>query len=341
MTTVRPVTSKNEWEGFLVKRFEANFLQSWYWGEFHQSLGKDVVRLGFYKNDKELIGVMQAVVESAKRAKHLTLAGGPVIDWNDKEVVGLFAVELKKIAKEKKCVFARVRPQLVENEISKAIFHRYGFIQAPMHLTADMTSQIDLTQGEDIIMANMRKNTRYEIRQAEKHGIRIEVSKELKDFEEFYNHQLETAKRHKFVPFSRSFLVNQFKIFTENDRAVLYKAYHQDKLLAEAFVIFYGHEATYHYGASTEEGRNFPGAYLIQWEAIKEAKRRGMLRYNFWGVEKLDNPKHRFYGVSVFKRGFGGQDVQYLHAQDLIIQPIAYVPSYLLETARKYSRRLN
>ncbi len=341
MIEARAVISKNEWEGFLVKRFEANFLQSWHWGDFHKNLGKQISRIGFYKNGKELVGVMQTIVEPARRGRYLTVAGGPIIDWNDKEVVGLFTVELKRIAREKRCVFARVRPQLVENEISKAIFHRYGFIQSPMHLTADLTSQLDLTQDEDILLANMRKNTRYEVRQAEKHGVRIETSQNPNDIEEFYKLQLQTAKRHKFVPFSKAFLVNQFKIFAENDRAILYKAYHGDKLLAEAFVIFYGHEATYHYGASTDEGRNYPGAYLIQWEAIKEAKKRGMLRYNFWGVERLDNPKHRFYGVSVFKRGFGGNDVQYLRAQDLIIQPFAYVPSYLLETARRYTRRLN
>ena len=44
------------------------------------------------------------------------------------------------------------------------------------------------------------------------------------------------------------------------------------KLLAQAFIILYGNEAVYHYGASTDEGRNHPGAYLIQWEAVKEAK---------------------------------------------------------------------
>ena len=42
--------------------------------------------------------------------------------------------------------------------------------------------------------------------------------------------------------------------------------------------------AAYNYGASTDIGRNEPGAYAIQWQAIIEAKKRGMTRYNFWGV---------------------------------------------------------
>jgi lipid II:glycine glycyltransferase (peptidoglycan interpeptide bridge formation enzyme) len=110
--------------------------------------------------------------------------------------------------------------------------------------------------------------------------------------------------------------------------------------LAQAFVIFYGKEAVYHYGASTDEGRHYPGAYLIQWEAIKEAKKRGMTRYNFWGVAPENNANHRFSGLSLFKRGFGGEDFEYLHAQDLIINYPRYLVNYLVEFLRKKFRNV-
>ncbi|KKS63763.1 MAG: FemAB family protein, partial [Candidatus Daviesbacteria bacterium GW2011_GWA1_42_6] len=112
------------------------------------------------------------------------------------------------------------------------------------------------------------------------------------------------------------------------------------KLLAQAFVIFYGQEAAYHYGAGTEEGRKYPGAYLIQWEAIKEAKKRGMTRYNFWGVAPSDKPSHRFAGVSLFKRGFGGSEFEYLHAQDLVINRSRYLINTAIENLRRHIRRV-
>ena len=77
------------------------------------------------------------------------------------------------------------------------------------------------------------------------------------------------------------------------------------------------------------------GAYLLQWEAILEAKRRGQKRYNFWGVVKPEQTKHRFYGVSIFKRGFGGDDVAYVHAQDLVIAPLRYTINYFLNAFEK------
>ena len=209
-----------------------------------------------------------------------------------------------------------------------------------MHLHAELTSQLDITKPEEDLMTQMRKTTRYEVKKAIKENVKIIVSNNEKDMQKFYDIQIETAKRQRFVPFSYKFLHEQFKVFTENRNAILYNAEVNNKLLAQAFIIFYGKEAVYHYGASTEEGRRHPGAYLIQWEAILEAKKRGMTRYNFWGVAPESQSSHRFSGLSLFKRGFGGEDFEYLHAQDLIINYPRYAINYTIETVRKITRKL-
>ena len=345
----RTINSKEEWESFLALHPESNFLQSWHWGEFHQALTNNIQRTGFYEGNK-LVGVMLSVVEKAKRGRYLTVPGGPIIDWQNPNLVDTFVKKIKNIAKEQNCVFVRVRPQLESSKFSKSLFKRYGFINAPMHLHAELTSQLDITKPEDELLKGMRKTTRYEIKKAIKQGIKVTVysssevdasteSRSLNDIssrqartvnftrsliKEFYDLQMETARRQKFVPFSYNFLYEQFKVFADTKHALLYNARFNSKLLAQAFVIFYGKEAVYHYGASTDEGRRYPGAHLIQWEAILEAKKRGMTRYNFWGVSPTDKPDHRFSGLSLFKRGFGGQDFEYLHAQDLIINKPKY-----------------
>ncbi|OGH51492.1 MAG: hypothetical protein A3H17_00365 [Candidatus Levybacteria bacterium RIFCSPLOWO2_12_FULL_37_14] len=209
-----------------------------------------------------------------------------------------------------------------------------------MHLHAELTSQLNIIKPEEELLLQMRKATRYEIKKGIKENIKITTSTDEKDIQKFYDLQIETAKRQKFVPFSYKFLHEQFKIFAENGNVLLYKAEFENKLLAQAFIIFYGREAVYHYGASTDEGRHYPGAYLIQWEAIKEAKNRGMTRYNFWGVAPEGNSDHRFAGLSLFKRGFGGEDFQYLPAQDLIINKPKYLLNYIVEFLRNRLRGL-
>lgn len=337
--TVKNIEDKKIWENFLAKHPESNFLQSWGWGEFHQALGKKIYRSGFYQNDK-LSAVMLSIVESAKRGRYLTVPGGPILNWKSEHLINEFIEEIKRIAKEELCAFIRVRPQLESNNFSQELFKKLGFISAPMHLHAELTSQLNITPSEEELLSKMRKATRYEIKKANSLGIIIETKSDLKTIKKFNDLQLQTAKRQKFVPFPFKFLSEQFKVFLENNQAILYSAKLGNKLLAQAFIIFYGQEAAYHYGASTEEGRKFPGAYLIQWEAIKEAKKRGLKRYNFWGVAGEDQKDHRFYGLSIFKRGFGGADFEYLHAQDLVINRPRYFINTIIEKLRKHLRHV-
>ena len=252
--TVKNITDKATWEDFVLSKDEANFLQSWNWGEFHKILGKEIQRTGFYEKEK-LVGVMLSVVEPARRGKYLTVPGGPLIDWQKKDIADAFVNQIKRIAKENNCVFARVRPQIRKDDFSKSLFKSLGFIKAPMHLHAELTSQLDITKPEGELLAQMRKTTRYEVKKTIKIGVKITASKDEKDVKKFYDLQIETSKRQGFVPFSFKFLSEQFKVLSESGNVLLYSAYFGNKLLAQAFIIFYGAEAVYHYVAITDEGR--------------------------------------------------------------------------------------
>ncbi len=337
MITSQNIQDKKVWEEFLAKHREANFLQSWYWGEFHKNLGHTIIRTGFYEGNK-LSGVMLAIVEKAKRANYLTVPAGPIINWDSKKETVAFKSAVENIAQENNCSFIRVRPQLGKSASSIELFKKLGFRNAPMHLHAQLTNQLDITKSEEELLANMRKATRYEIKKAQKTGIEIKESVNEKDIKKFYDLQVQTSKRQGFVPFSYKFLSEQFNVFARSGNAILYSAYLNKKLLAQAFIIFYGDEAVYHYGASTEEGRKFPGSYLIQWNAILEAKKRGIKTYNFWGV--ANDTHHRFYNLSVFKRGFGGEDYEYLGAQDLVINWPKYFINFFIEHTRKRLRKV-
>ena len=280
---------------------------------------------------------MLSIVEKAKRATYLTVPAGPIIDWSSKPSVKAFKDEVIRIAKENNCSFIRIRPQLETADFSKNLFKKLGFKNSPMHLHAELTSQLDIRNSEESLLSNMRKATRHEIKKAQKIGIQVRASTDPADIKKFYALQIATAKRQGFVPFSYKFLYEQFGVFAKANNAVLYSAYFERKRLAQAFIIFYGSEAVYHYGASTDTGRKYPGAYLIQWEAILEAKRRGIARYNFWGVAREG---HRFANLSMFKRGFGGKDFEYLHAQDLVVNIPRYIMNCTIEMLRKRLRHV-
>ena len=142
------------------------------------------------------------------------------------------------------------------------------------------------------------------------------------------------------MPFSEKFLTEPFAAFVADDQVVLFQAYEGNTLLAAAFVLFYNGEAVYHYGVSTEANAKLPGSYACQWAAILEAQQRGCTKYNFWGIAPEEETKHRFAGVSLFKRGFGGTEVAYLPARDIALS-WKYQLTFWFETLRRKMRRLD
>jgi lipid II:glycine glycyltransferase (peptidoglycan interpeptide bridge formation enzyme) len=337
--TCKTVKSKSLWENFILSRNEANFLQSWNWGIFQKILGKKIFRFGIYE-DTKLIGCALSVKEKAKRGTYLTISGGPIIDWGNKNYIKLLLHFIKERGLVENCDFIRIRPQELDKHENRNLLKELDFKMAPMHLTADLTLQIDLERSEEEILAKMRKNTRYQIRKADKLNIKVKHSKDSLDMREFYEHQLHLAKKHRFVPFSYEFLHQQFKTFAVDNQASLFHAYQDDVLLASAFIIFYNQEAVYHYGVSTEKNNLLPGSYACQWAAIKAARNRGMKKYNLWGVAPKKQKDHRFAGVSLFKRGFGGDEINYLPTHDLPLSK-KYVLIRAFEIVRKKLRKLN
>ena len=339
--TVKTVENQTEWDEFVTAHPDANFLQSWDFYEFYFSRGFDIVRRGIYDENNQLVGVYAGEVEPAKRGRHLAIAGGPIFDWTNQEVKSLIFDDMKLQAKKLKCTFVRVRPQLQNTPENAKIFQQLGFRKAPMYLSVEFAGVLNLENSEEEILKNMRQRLRRALRKAEKNQIIIEKTSDPKAIHDFYQIELQTAKRHDFYAFSEDFLTKQFAAFAKNNEAVLYIAKLNGEILAENFMIFYGNEASYHYGVSSELGTKYSGAPLLHMEAMRDARKRGIKRYNFWGIVDENDTKHRFYGVSVFKRGFGVEELKYLEARDLVLDKISYYTKTLpIETLRRKVRHV-
>ena len=339
--TVKTVENQSEWDKFVTAHQDANFLQSWDFYEFYFSRGFDIVRRGVYDENDQLVGVYAGEVEPAKRGRHLAVAGGPIFDWTNQKVKNLIFSDMRQQAKKLKCTFVRVRPQLQNTPENAKIFQQLGFRKAPMYLSVEFAGVLNLENSEEEILKNMRQRLRRALRKAEKNQIIIEKTSDPKAIHDFYQIELQTAKRHDFYAFSEDFLAKQFTAFAKNDEAVLYIAKLNGEILAENFMIFYGNEASYHYGVSSELGTKYSGAPLLHMEAMRDARKRGIKRYNFWGIVDENDTKHRFYGVSVFKRGFGVEELKYLEARDLVLDKISYYTKTLpIETLRRKVRHV-
>lgn len=323
-----------DWEKVVKQYPEVNFLQSPYYAKVNEILGNKVIT-----EDFEGKGYAQMVVRNAKRGRYLEIPCGPLMNWNNKSTVKAVFARITEIAKDKKCVFVRVRPQLVKNAKNMQIFTELGLKIAPMHLAAEHTVVINLKKTEDELLADMRRQTRYEVRRADKQGIQVEKSRSEAIFGEFHKIQAKTAERQGFVPPNLKTLLAEREGFGDNIDMYVSKTA-DGAPIAYGMIIRAGKEGDYYEAASTELNRKLPGAYALLWQAMRDLKSEGYERFNLWGIAPPGQPNHRYAGVTTFKTGFGGEVVEYVPAHDMIINKLGYMKDLIVETARKKRRHL-
>lgn len=304
--------NKSQWNAFVLASSPSALFQSWDWGEVAKKLGHKIWRLEWPE------GVAQVERIQAKRGTFLHVRHGPIVTKNWKKVTD----SLIKLAKEEHALFVRVSPQITDSRENTEMLKRLGFVSAPIHaMDAELCWVLDLTPSEDELLGAMRKSTRYEIKHSQ--GVRIEKSRDIERFLRLYNL---TSKRHHFV--RHIGIKEEFELLD----TTLYLASYQSKDIASALIVYFGNEAIYRHGASIPS--KIPASYALQWEAIKEAKRRGKKLYNFWGIAPQDKPNHPWQGITLFKKGFGGRENRYIHAHDLPVSPLYAIPR-TIELARK------
>lgn len=323
-----------EWKEVVKKFPEANILQSPEYGKMNELLGETVITEDFGKSGRALM-----IVRKAKRGWYLEVPCGPLIDWKDKALVKKAVSRMSEVAKEQKCGFIRIRPQLPATPENLKMLEKLGFKKSPMHLAAEHTVMVDLTKSEDEILAGMRRQTRYEVRRADKLGIKVTSGNSEELFSEFHAEQVKTAHRQNFIPPSEKVLLAEREAFGDNIRIYVAETAEGEKI-AYGLILGSGKEADYYEAASTELNRKMPGAYALLWQAIKDLKKEGYERFNLWGIAPPGQPNHRYAGVTTFKTGFSDNVVEYVPAHDLVISKVKYVKNLVVETVRKKKRHL-
>lgn len=337
--SVRIVTDKNTWDRFVSAQVYTPFVQAWNYGEFNEAMGDKMFPIGIFEGDN-MVGACLAIRIKARRGDYLYCPYGPLLDWDKVELFDAFVSYLKDLGKQEKVAFVRVSPFLVDIPRNQHIFSRNGFHRAPIHALAETTWMLDIRPDFEKLMKSMNKNHRNLIRRAKRDGVKIVMQERDFNLDSYFELYEETVKRHHFVPFSRNYIESEVVAFSGDSQVVVYDAYYEGAVIASSIMYYYGSMAVYRHGASTSDDkyRKIPASYLLQWEAIKEAKRRGCRYYNFWGVAPPGSKKsHPYYGITHFKKGFGGEQYDLLPCQDLRLS-WRYWLSFVVETLRKWRR---
>lgn len=339
MYKIKEIQNKEEWEEFLLKQKFTPMTQSYKYGDFYESMNEKYWLVGVYEADRLIAGSLILSVH-ARRGNFLFAPYGPVISQDYENVLKIIVDFFVKIAKKEKYNFLRFSPFLDNLPENRGVYQKVGFKKSPTHALAETTWLLDLQKNEEQLLASMNKNHRNLINRCVREKVKVVLSSDKKDLEKFNILHDFTAKKHHFSRFSNSYVEKEFLAFQKDDEVSILSAYlpNNPNLDSSAIVYYYGNSAAYRHGASLVQDKKLPTSYLLQWEAIKEAKNRGLKYYNFWGIAPDDAPSnHPFKGITHFKKGFGGFQKDLLPCQDFIISQKYWI-TWIIEKIRNKKR---
>jgi lipid II:glycine glycyltransferase (peptidoglycan interpeptide bridge formation enzyme) len=167
---------------------------------------------------------------------------------------------------------------------------------------------LDLTLTEQDLLANMRYNTRYNVKKANKIGIKVREYG-IEHIEDWYKLYHETAIRHHLDIQNQEYFSTIIKNQDNSKKGITIKMLMADidgKFLSSMFLVLSKERGTYLYGASASCKNNLMASYALQWESIRISKEWGCTAYDMFGSAPNLNKAHPLHGVHIYKKGFGG-----------------------------------
>lgn len=312
----RRAVAKEIWDGFL-KENDGSFLQSFGWGEFQERNSRKIFRATVTENEKILLGA-QIIKIQASFKNYFYIPYGPVFNKeNDpKKNVDyflLFLEEVRALAKEENAIFLRIEPVFNLPEV-KGLF----FKDCAKRVQPKKTLVLDLENSEAELLANLKKNTRYNINLAERKGVKIKISDNYSGI--FYDLLKKTRERQGFYSYKDDYYRKMFEFNSSDFQAKLFSAEYEGSPVASTIAIFFGERATSLHTGFDDKYKELKAPYLLRWNIIMEAKRRGLKEYDFWGIDEKKWP-----GVTALKKSFGGREVEYGQGKEIVFDKKWYL----------------
>lgn len=338
------ILTENEspaYEKFVKNHPLGSIHQTTRWGEFQTKLsGRDKCWRLIVEDDHGEFLASALVIRQLLPFKKCWLYSprGPLADYKNPEALQKLLEKIDELAHRNNAVFFRFDPPLLQDE--RIDWKLLNARPAHAHYQPENTLMLDLTLSEEQLLKEMKPKGRYNIKVAEKHGVKIRVSHgEPRDIDAFYSLLQQTTGRDEFSGHDKKYYEDMLKIL--HQQAKLYLAEYGGKPVAGMIVTYCKDTATYYFGASSNEHRNVMAPYLLQWQAIRDAKTSDCTVYDFLGIapslpgspDEVDR-SHVWAGVTDFKLKFGGKRVDYQPAREIVYRPFWYMVIKLIKKIR-------
>ena len=239
---------------------------------------------------------------------------------------------MRAVAREDRLAWVRAEPEMEDSATARQALADLGWVPAA-HVQPDRTRIIDIAQDEPAILAQMHRKCRQSITKAERLGVRV-VEADGTRLEDFYGIHTDAMRRAGVSPRTVGTYRHMWDTLAPRGMARLLfaEAGAPGDAVATLFLVECGPRVTDLYGGTTAEGGRLRANYLLKWEAIRRCREAGYTQYDLWGLPRE--------GIEQFKSGFGGTEIDYVGAWDLVTDTLGRRVLQAGERARGSWRRL-
>lgn len=263
---------------------------------------------------------------------------GPVLErWDEQGIARFTALARAGLRSAGRVSHLRVDPEIErgagpdEDGAVVEALRRAGW-RSTTPIQPVSTRMIDLAADEDALWGDLRKKWRQYVNKARTGGVHV-VEAGPERLDEFYAIYRETAARAGFLVRALSAYRDVWEAYAPDGRARLLFAELADGTpAATLFLVRAGSRVVEPYGGMTQAGADSRANYLLKWEAIRSSRAAGAASYDLWG---LAHP-----GIAHFKTGFGGREIRYIGAWDVVLDPVGRLTYGAAQRARVRIARL-
>ncbi len=334
-----------QFEAFVEGHPKGHFLQSNLWAP----VKPDWQWAGLLSRgeDGAVRGAMSVLIRKMPGVpyKLMYAARGPVCDLTDKAALKDLTDGANQLARQHKAYALRIDPDVASDRTDFIdSMKELGYTHHPGDkdfngIQPCYVFRLDVKgKTEEQLLADFHSKTRYNLRLSARKGVTVRLcGKEM--LADFTRIMQETGDRDGFITRPQSYFETMMDAL--GDKARLYMAFWEDKPIAGTLAVQYGNKVWYLYGASSNQHRNVMPNYQLQWEMIRWSLETGCDIYDFRGVSGDLTPDNPLYGLYLFKKGFGGDLVEFCGEFEMIYNKTAdFIINKALASARTLRRKL-
>ncbi len=315
----------------------SSFTQSNIYANWQTKKGRWVGRYLVEKNNKTIAFFQVIEYPLFFGKKCLYIPYGPVSIDTSRDFFVFLKNSLLKISKERDAIFARIDfDPKIESDLLNNIFTKSPACTYSSSFFQPRSEWVlDISKSEEEILLQMEKDTRYSVKTSQKRGAVGSIITEDfgKYFDDFYNLLETTAKRNGFGIHDKKYYKNIFESLRK-ENAFLSIVSGENILVIDVFIIF-GKTVHYVFGSSSNEERNKLPSYMAIWNAILYVKEKGIENINFGGYS-AEAKKEKWSGFSIFKKGWGGEELKHSDFFDIVSNRFWYYLYSFIKKIKTY-----